>query len=121
MGVSKFQTANPLAGLADEVLAQFSDFIAAHMGLHFPRKQWRTLERGMVCAAREFGFDDPESCIRWIMSSSLPREQIERVPRRHDGRVRPLGEFAQRSRGPCDPHPMPSEDSPGPAGRRQKG
>lgn len=81
MGVSELQTANSPAGLADEVLARFSDFIAAHMGLHFPRKQWRTLERGMVCAAREFGFDDPESCLRWIMSSPLSREQIEILAR----------------------------------------
>ena len=69
------------AGVAADLLARFSDFVAAHTGLHFPRKQWRALERGMVCAAREFGFEDPESCIRWIMASPLSREQIEILAR----------------------------------------
>lgn len=72
---------NPPGVLADDVLAQFSDCIATHTGLHFPRKQWRTLERGMACAAREFGFEDPESCLQWIMSSPLSREQIEILAR----------------------------------------
>lgn len=81
MGVSEPQTMNPPADLADGLLARFSAFIAAHTGLHFPRKQWRALERGMAHAAREFGFDAPESCIRWIMSSPLSREQIEILAR----------------------------------------
>lgn len=81
MAASRPQTVNSPAGLAADVLARFSDFIAAHTGLHFPRKQWRTLERGMAGAAVEFGFDDPESCIRWIMSSPLSREQIEILAR----------------------------------------
>ncbi len=81
MGVSEPQTMNPPADLADDVLARFSAFIAVHTGLHFPRKQWSALERGMAHAAREFGFDEPESCIRWIMSSPLSREQIEILAR----------------------------------------
>lgn len=81
MGGSRLQTMNPPAGLTDDLLARFSDFIAAHTGLHFPRKQWRDLERGMADAAREFGFADPESCMRRIMSSPLSREQIEILAR----------------------------------------
>ncbi|MFA7346682.1 MAG: CheR family methyltransferase [Desulfurivibrionaceae bacterium] len=81
MGISGPQAMDIPAGVADNLLARFSDFVAAHTGLHFPRKQWRALERGMACAAREFGFEDPEACLRWIMASPLSREQIEILAR----------------------------------------
>ena len=64
-------------GMPEEMLAGLSEFIAAHMGLNFPRKRWRDLERGIVSAACEFGFDEPESFVRWIVSSPLSSEQIE--------------------------------------------
>ena len=44
--------------ISDHLLAQCSEFITARFGLHFPRKRWRDLERGIVCAAREFGMED---------------------------------------------------------------
>ncbi|MFA7383923.1 MAG: CheR family methyltransferase [Desulfurivibrionaceae bacterium] len=81
MGVSGLQTMDIPADLADDLLARFSDFVAAYTGLHFPRKQWRALARGMACAAREFGFEDTEACLRWIMTSPLSREQIEILAR----------------------------------------
>ena len=81
MSASKPQMTDPIAGLTDDMLARFSDVIARHTGLHFPRKQWRALERGMASAAREFGFEEPEACMEWIMSSPLSREQIEILAR----------------------------------------
>ncbi|MFH1020324.1 MAG: hypothetical protein V1782_06880, partial [Pseudomonadota bacterium] len=81
MGISGPQAMDTPADVADDLLARFSDFVAAHTGLHFPRKQWRTLERGMACAAREFGFEDPEACLRWIMASPFSRGQIEILAR----------------------------------------
>jgi len=47
------------------------------MGLHFPRERWRELERGISSAAQEFDFQDAESCIKWLLSSSLTKNQIE--------------------------------------------
>jgi hypothetical protein len=40
-------------GISDISLTQLSTFIAAHMGLHFPRERWRDLEREISFAARE--------------------------------------------------------------------
>jgi chemotaxis protein methyltransferase CheR len=77
MNSSRAHIPDPVAGIAGDLLAKLSIFIATHMGLHFPVGKWRTLERGVISAAREFGFEDPESYIRWIMSSPLSREQIE--------------------------------------------
>lgn len=61
----------------DALLSQLSEFIAARLGLHFPRERWHDLERGFVSAARDFAYQDPESCIRWLLSSPLTRRQIE--------------------------------------------
>ena len=61
----------------DVLLSSLSDFLAAQMGLHFPRERWSDLERGIAAAASEFGMADVESCIRWLVSTPLTRDQIE--------------------------------------------
>ena len=61
----------------DALLSQLSEFIAARMGLHFPRARWHDLERAIVSAAGDFAHQDPESCIRWLLASPLTRRQIE--------------------------------------------
>ncbi|MDD5180893.1 MAG: chemotaxis protein CheR [Gallionellaceae bacterium] len=63
--------------LPDFLLSGLSDFVAARLGLHFPRERWRDLERGVAAAAREFGQPDAESCTRWLLSAPLARDHIE--------------------------------------------
>ena len=63
--------------LSDDRLQQLSDFVAARMGLYFPRKRWVDLERQTNSAAREFGFADADAFLSWLLSSPLTREQIE--------------------------------------------
>lgn len=58
-------------------LSQLSKSVARQMGLHFPRERWADLERGIRSAAREFDFEDVESCIQWLISSSLTKKTIE--------------------------------------------
>lgn len=64
-------------GMAETVTSSFSEFLAAEMGLHFPKGRWRDLERGIVSAAGEFDFKDAEACVAWLMSSRMTRPQIE--------------------------------------------
>ena len=64
-------------GVADTVASSFSEFLAAEMGLYFPKERWRDLERGIVSAMGEFGLKDAEACVAWLMSSRLTRAQIE--------------------------------------------
>jgi chemotaxis protein methyltransferase CheR len=61
----------------DQLLSQISEFVTARFGLHFPRKRWRDLERGIVCAAVEFGFKDAALCSRWLISTQLNRSQLD--------------------------------------------
>jgi chemotaxis protein methyltransferase CheR len=63
--------------LREELLSRFNDFVAAQMGLHFPKERWRDLERGIGAAAKEFDFKDTESCIRWLLASPLSKRQVE--------------------------------------------
>lgn len=63
--------------LTDTCLSQLSAFIAAEMGLYFPRARWDDLERQIQDAAKEFDFIDIERFIQWIISSPLSRDTIE--------------------------------------------
>ena len=58
-------------------LSRLSAFIAARMGLWFPKERRRDLERGINAAARELGMPDGNSCIEWLLSSLPTRSQIE--------------------------------------------
>ncbi|HLO25677.1 MAG TPA: protein-glutamate O-methyltransferase CheR, partial [Geobacteraceae bacterium] len=63
--------------ISDQLLAKCSDFITTRFGLHFPKKRWRDLERGILCAAGELGFTDTADCIRWLISAELTRDQLD--------------------------------------------
>jgi chemotaxis protein methyltransferase CheR len=63
--------------ISNALLAQFSEFVAAHLGLHFPPERRADLQRGIGAAAREFGYADEEACVRWLMSAPLTKLQIE--------------------------------------------
>ena len=59
------------------LLAQFSEFVAAHIGLHFPPERWPDLQRGIRTATPELGHLDEVECVQWLMSAPLTRHQIE--------------------------------------------
>lgn len=63
--------------VSDALLSQLSDFVAARMGLYFPRQGWRDLERRISSAASELGYKDAGLCIDWLLSASLTRSQVE--------------------------------------------
>lgn len=63
--------------LSSSLLSAASNFVAAHIGLHFPEERWADLERGVESAARELGHPDAETCARWLLSAPLTRSHIE--------------------------------------------
>ena len=63
--------------LPETLLSRLSDFLAAHMGLSFPKERWNDLAGGIAAAARTFHFADTEACIRWLLSGTATRNQIE--------------------------------------------
>ncbi len=63
--------------LPDILLSQLSEFVADRMGFHFPQERWADLERGIRSAARDFEFNDTESCVQWLVSSPVTQSQIE--------------------------------------------
>ena len=62
---------------ASPLLAPLAEFIARHLGLHFPPERAADLQRGLQAAAREFDFDDAEACATWLLSAPLNGHQIE--------------------------------------------
>jgi len=63
--------------LPDDDLSRLSDFVAERMGLYFPPERWPELRCGLEAARREFGFDDADQCVRWMMSAPLAPHQID--------------------------------------------
>ena len=55
--------------------SQLSEFVAEKMGLHFPSDRRDDLQRGLLAAARELGFQDP-AC---LLLHSLTTEQLQVV------------------------------------------
>ena len=67
-----------MTGMISEArLSRLSGFVADRMGLHFPPERWNDLTRGIISAARQFGFAEPEACAAWLVSSPLEKRQIE--------------------------------------------
>ncbi len=63
--------------LCEAQLSQLSDFVAATVGLHFPRARWADLERQSTLAATEFGFDDTQAFLNWLLASPFTQAQAE--------------------------------------------
>jgi chemotaxis protein methyltransferase CheR len=64
-------------GIGIPLLEQFAEFLANHIGLHFPPERWPDLQRGIRAAAKEFDYEREEACVRWLMSAPLTTAQIE--------------------------------------------
>jgi chemotaxis protein methyltransferase CheR len=67
----------PARPIDRELLSRVSDFVATRFGLHFARKRWNDLERGIAKAAVEFRFEDSEACIKWLLAEQLSKNQLE--------------------------------------------
>ena len=67
---------NKESRLPEALLAQAGEFISGSMGLYFPKDRRKELERGLRSVAPEFGFEDPEACTRWLISSTLSKSQL---------------------------------------------
>jgi chemotaxis protein methyltransferase CheR len=65
--------------LADELLADLNGFISSVMGLHFTESRLGDLERGIVHAAKDFGFERESDFIDWLRTTPLKKEHIERL------------------------------------------
>jgi chemotaxis protein methyltransferase CheR len=65
------------ADLSPLLLARLNGFIETRMGLHFPPSRQSDLKRGLCSAADEFGFNTVNSCMEWMLSSTLSDSQIK--------------------------------------------
>jgi chemotaxis protein methyltransferase CheR len=66
------------AKISDAVLSNLSDFVACHLGLHFPRERWLDLQRAVGGAAQECGCrHDLDRYIQGLLSPALPQNHLE--------------------------------------------
>jgi len=48
--------------------SRLSAYVAATLGLNFPRRRQEDLQRSFQQAARELGYESPVACIEWLLS-----------------------------------------------------
>ena len=63
--------------LSPDLMTQLSEFVAARIGLHFPKERWNDFGVGLTSAAREQGMINEEAYAQWLLSATLTRREIE--------------------------------------------
>jgi chemotaxis protein methyltransferase CheR len=63
--------------ISDRQLFRVSEYVAGWLGLHFPKKRWRDLERIICNAAQELGIEESDACVELLLSGQFAREQEE--------------------------------------------
>jgi chemotaxis protein methyltransferase CheR len=63
--------------LPEGLLSRLSECLTARIGLHFAERHWPELRQKMAAAMKDFGFDDVEAFIEWLLSMPLTQQQIE--------------------------------------------
>ena len=61
--------------ISDNLLAEFSRFVEANMGLSFPQEKRGDLERGIHLICAQSGADNEETFVRHVMSAELSKRQ----------------------------------------------
>ena len=62
--------------VSDALCGRVSTLIANSLGLSFPRERYADLRRGLIAAARDLGLNDVAQYAEWLVSSPLPRDQL---------------------------------------------
>lgn len=57
--------------------SRLSSLVAESLGLHFPAERSEDLKRAVAAAAHEFGYDDVDACVRWLLSKPPSQSQIQ--------------------------------------------
>ena len=63
--------------LSEHTLLKLSDFISSGLGLHFPKERWNDLERKLVPAANNCGFNDIEQFALHLISAQQHSQSLE--------------------------------------------
>lgn len=58
-------------------LLKISEYIKEITGLHFPAERLSDLERGLVNAQKDFGFEDTPKFIEWLLETRLNENQVK--------------------------------------------
>lgn len=62
--------------LPENLLQQLSDFISDKMGIAHTQESWIELENKLTPLSEELGFDNLETCVRWMMGTKLDTHLI---------------------------------------------
>ncbi|HEY4744688.1 MAG TPA: CheR family methyltransferase [Desulfuromonadaceae bacterium] len=59
----------------DQQISRLNRYVADWLGLHFPKKRWRDLERIIIHAAPELGFQAVDECIERLVAGEFSAHQ----------------------------------------------
>ncbi len=67
--------------LSDALISRLIEHLSANTGLFFPEKRRNEIRQKMTAAMTDFGFEDAEEFIRWLLSAPLTKQQVEKLAR----------------------------------------
>ena len=63
--------------IPEHLLSALSTTVESILGLNFPRDRWNDLNRALTKCAPTLGFDDPHTCVRWLLDVPVNEDRIE--------------------------------------------
>jgi chemotaxis protein methyltransferase CheR len=63
--------------ISSALLEHFAGFLAAKTGWYYPKEKHLDLLKGLRAITKEFGYNDPEECICWLLSKPLTKKQVD--------------------------------------------
>jgi chemotaxis protein methyltransferase CheR len=67
--------------LPDHLMSRLSELIAKRTALQYSPERWNDLDRRVGYAAGDFGFDDKESFVLWLLSTTLNQDHLKLLAR----------------------------------------
>lgn len=62
--------------IPEQLIERFAHFLDQLMGLHYKRENWEQFLDKFLPAVSDFGFDNPASCMEWLMNTNLSEDQV---------------------------------------------
>jgi chemotaxis protein methyltransferase CheR len=63
--------------IPEHLLSAVSKTVESILGLNFPPARWHDLSRALTKCAPTLGFDDPHTCVRWLLDVPVNEDRIE--------------------------------------------
>lgn len=62
--------------LPEDLMTDFSNFLADNLGFYFPKERWDDLEKKFFMVMHSLDFKEPKAFVQWIKTNPLSKDEI---------------------------------------------